>query len=58
LTLIKIKVQFSSHHKETELRRGDDHTDFVHGFLAFAHPGEVTGKLVYVNYGRVEDLVD
>ena len=46
------EVQFTSHHKETELRPGDDHPTFVHAFNAYAPAGTVTGELVYVNYGR------
>ena len=44
--------QFKSHYKETEVRKGDDHKNFIHAFNAFAPAGKVTGQLVYVNYGR------
>ena len=50
------QVQFTSKHKEEELREGDDHPDFVHAFNGYAPAGDVTGELVYVNYGRVEDF--
>ena len=50
------QVQFTSKHKEEELRAGDDNPNFVHAFNGYAPPGEVTGQLVYVNYARVEDL--
>lgn len=49
-------VQFTSRHKEDEVRDGDDHPDFVHAFNGYAPAGDVVGDLVYVNYGRVEDL--
>ena len=44
--------RFKSHYKETELRKGDDHPNFVHAFNAYAPAGTITGQLVYVNYGR------
>ena len=44
--------KFKSHYKETEIRKGDDHPNFVHAFNAYAPEGTVTGQLVYVNYGR------
>lgn len=50
-------VQFTSRHKEdTSARPEDDHPDFIHAFNAFSPPGDVTGELVYVNYGTVEDI--
>ena len=49
-------VKFTSKHKEEELREGDDHPDFVHGFNGYAPAGDITGDLIYVNYGRVEDM--
>ena len=49
-------VQFTSKHKEDVLRAEDEHPDFIHAFNAFAPAGNVTGELVYVNYGRVEDI--
>jgi hypothetical protein len=50
-------VQFTSRHKEdTSARPEDDHPDFIHAFNAYSPPGDVIGELVYVNYGRVEDI--
>ena len=43
-------------HREEVLRPEDDHPNFVDAFLAYTPPGEVQGDLVYVNYGREEDL--
>ena len=50
------EVNFTSQHKEEELRAGDDHPTFVHGFNAFTPAADVEGTLVYVNYARVEDV--
>jgi len=50
------QVQFTSKHKEDVLRPEDEHENFIHAFNAFAPAGDVTGELVYVNYGRVEDV--
>ena len=50
--LLTGKEQFKSHYKETELRPGDDHANFIHAFNAYAPAGTVTGQLAYVNYGR------
>ena len=49
-------VQFSSRHKEEVLRPEDEHQDFIHAFNGFSPAASVTGDLVYVNYGRVEDI--
>ena len=49
-------TRFTSQHKEKELRKGDDHPDFVHAFNAFSPAGTVEGDLVFVNYGRIEDF--
>lgn len=49
-------IKFTSKHKEEEIRKGDDHPNFVHAFNAYAPAGDVEGQLVYVNYGRIEDL--
>lgn len=49
-------IQFSSKHKEDVLRAEDDHPDFIHAYNAYAPAGDVTGELVYVNYGTVEDI--
>ena len=49
-------IKFTSKHKEDVLRPDDDHPDFIHGIVAYAPAGDVTGELVYVNYGRVEDI--
>lgn len=51
-----LQVQFTSRHKEDVLRPEDEHPDFVHSFHGFSPAGDVTGELVYVNYGRVEDI--
>merc|ERR1711962_907552 len=50
------EVQFTSRHKEDVLRKEDDHPEFIHAFNAYTPPGDVKGELVYVNYGRVEDI--
>lgn len=50
------KVQFTSQHKEKELREGDAHDNFVDAFLAYTPNATVEGQLVYINYGRVEDF--
>jgi hypothetical protein len=47
---------FRSQYKEETLHSGDNHTNFVDSFLAFSPAGEVTGDVVYVNYGRIEDF--
>ena len=44
--------QFESKHKEDVLRPEDAHENFIHAFNAYAPAGDVTGELVYVNYGR------
>ena len=49
-------VRFTSKHQEKVLRPEDAHDNFIDAFNAFAPAGEVEGELVYVNYGRVEDL--
>ena len=50
------QVQFTSRHKEDVLRAEDEHPDFIHSFHGFSPAGDITGELVYVNYGRVEDI--
>ena len=50
------RVQFSSQHKERELREGDNHPNFVDAFIAYSPPGDVEGQLFYVNYARIEDF--
>ena len=45
-------IKFTSKHKEDVLRPEDEHPNFVHAFNAFAPAGDVSGELVYVNYGR------
>ena len=50
------EVKFTSKHQEDVLRPEDEHENFIHAFNAFAPQGDVTGELVYVNYGRVEDI--
>ena len=50
------EVRFTSRHQEEVLRPEDEHQDFIHAFNAFSPKGDVTGELVYVNYGRVEDI--
>ena len=49
-------ILFTSKHKETELRAGDDHPEFIHAFNAYTPPATIEGDLVYVHYARVEDL--
>ena len=45
------KTLFTSKHKETELRKGDDHPEFIHAFNAYTPPATVEGDLVYVPQG-------
>eukprot|EP00096_Caligus_rogercresseyi_P010267 TRINITY_DN3682_c0_g1_i1.p1 TRINITY_DN3682_c0_g1~~TRINITY_DN3682_c0_g1_i1.p1 ORF type:complete len:743 (-),score=140.20 TRINITY_DN3682_c0_g1_i1:107-2335(-) len=47
---------FVSQHIEKPLHERDSHNNFIHAFNAYSPAGEVVGDLVYVNYGRVEDL--
>ena len=47
---------FTSNHKEKVLREEDEDENFVHAFNGYSPAGDVTGELVYVNYGRVEDI--
>lgn len=49
-------VRFTSKHKEDVLRPEDEHPEFLHAFNAFAPSGDVSGELVFVNFGRVEDI--
>ena len=51
-----MQVQFTSRHKEDVLRAEDEHPDFIHSFHGFSPAGDITGDLVYVNYGRSEDI--
>ena len=44
--------KFKSKHEEDVLRQEDKHKDFVHAFNAYTPKADVTGNLVYVNYGR------
>lgn len=48
--------QFVSKHEEDVLRKEDAHENFIHAFNAYAPAGDVSGELVYVNYGRIEDI--
>ncbi|XP_068220182.1 N-acetylated-alpha-linked acidic dipeptidase 2-like [Palaemon carinicauda] len=54
------KVVFTSKFKEVEVREGDDSPDFVHAFTGYSPAGDVKTspgiRVVYVNYGRVEDF--
>ena len=50
-------VQFTSKHKEDVLRPEDEDENFIHAFNAFAPAGDVSGELVYVNYGRFVDML-
>ena len=45
-------IKFTSKHQEDVLRPEDEHENFIHAFNAFAPAGDVSGELVYVNYGR------
>ena len=45
-------VRFTSKHKEDVLRPEDEDENFIHAFNAYAPAGDVSGELVYVNYGR------
>ena len=49
-------IQFESKHEEDILRDADYHPQFIDAFNAYAPAGNVTGDLVYVNYGTVEDI--
>ena len=49
-------TQFESKHEEDILRDEDYHPQFIDAFNAFAPAGDVTGDLVYVNHGTVEDI--
>jgi len=49
-------TKFTSKHKEKVLREDDEDENFVHAFNGYSPAGDVTGELVYVNYGRVEDI--
>ena len=49
-------VRFTTKHKEDVLRPEDEDKNFIDAFIAFAPAGDVTGELVYVNYGRIEDI--
>jgi len=48
--------QWVSQHQE-DVKGEDAHPNFIHAFNAYAPAGDVTGELVYVNYGRVEDII-
>ena len=50
------EIIFTCQHKEKELRKGDDHPEFVHAFNAYTPAATIEGDLVYVHYARVEDL--
>ena len=50
------QLRFTSRHKEDVLLPEDADPDFIHSFNGYAPAGDVTGDLVYVNYGRVEDI--
>ena len=50
------KIKFTTRHKEEVLLPEDEDPDFIHAFNGYAPAGDVTGDLVYVNYGRVEDI--
>jgi hypothetical protein len=50
--------QFESKHEEDVLRPEDAHENFIHAFNAYAPAGDVSGELVYVNYGRLEIIID
>ena len=45
-------VMFTSKHKEDVLRPEDEDENFIHAFNAYAPAGDVSGELMYVNYGR------
>ena len=49
-------IKFTSKHKEKVLRKDDEDENFVHAFNGYSPAGDVRGELVYVNYGRVEDI--
>ncbi len=52
-------IQFTSAHKEAEVRQGDDHPDFVHAFNGYAPAADLEVNLkdlVFVHYGTVEDM--
>ena len=47
-------VRFTSHHQED--LPDSERKNFIDAFIAFAPAGDVTAELVYVNYGRLEDI--
>ncbi|XP_077990166.1 putative N-acetylated-alpha-linked acidic dipeptidase [Glandiceps talaboti] len=49
-------VNFTCSIKEKGLRPEDDAENIVNPFNAYSGQGDITGDLVYVNYGRVEDF--
>ncbi|XP_077994025.1 N-acetylated-alpha-linked acidic dipeptidase 2-like [Glandiceps talaboti] len=49
-------VNFTCSIKEKGLRPEDDAENIVNPFNAYSGQGNITGDLVYVNYGRVEDF--
>jgi len=48
--------QWVSQHQE-DVKGEDAHPNFIHAFNAYAPAGDVTGELIYVNYGRIEDII-
>ena len=40
-----MQVRYISRHKEEEVRKGDDHPNFVHAFNAYAVAGTVEGDV-------------
>ncbi len=53
------RVRFTSKHKEEEVRRGDDHPEFVHAFNGYAPAADIEvdlANVVFTHYGRVEDM--
>ena len=49
------RVQFTTEHKEKELREGDGHPNFVDAFIAYSPPGEVEGQL---GHGQAWPILD
>lgn len=50
------QVIFTSKHKEEPLIEGDSGANFIDAFIAYSPAGIAEGDLVYVHFGRVEDL--
>ncbi|MEQ9398683.1 MAG: M28 family peptidase [Longimicrobiales bacterium] len=50
-----VALQLSNRERRLEEDRFSDHPDLLNGWNAFSGSGDVTGEVVYANYGRRED---